>query len=329
MLTLVLLSAWKNLKASSPVVRKIKGTARVMAWVTCASAAGVLFLAHSANANARQTSLSFGRELSALSPDPAGVTHVKLNGQSIFYAQEFNQAAVHDVIAQFQDACERNPSAFGSVFAKIPKDQFKDPSGTPIPAPPSEIAAGVIKEESESEGMLICFTKSSHSGATFTEAMERFKVTQDLGEIGRMRYVYVKKTKEETQTITAWTEDSFRFDKIGLASSSAEAPAEESAIPRPAHARRVINAEVVGTPYGVQVYEVEQSTEEIATFYDNWAHGAGFTGIAPDLQNGTRIRAYFHDKAQLMVGSFDMKGKHYLSVSELTPQRAVEAAHPQ
>ena len=320
MLPLVLIAAWKkNLKQGSPALRRVKGTVRVAAWLTCASVAGMGILAHSADANARQTSMSFGRELAALSPEPDGITHIKLNGQSIYYAQEFTKNSVHDVIGHFQEICEKNPSAFGEVYAKVPKDQFRDPKGNPIPAPPSEISQGIIKQEGDTEGMLICFTKGEKSGSTFAEAMSRFQKTQDLGEIGRLRYVYVTKGAKETKTITAWTEDSFRFDKIGLASSTEEAIGTDTALPKPEHARRVINAEVVGTPYGVRVYEVTQSPEEVATFYDNWARNAHFTGIAPDLENGTRIRAYFHEGTQVMVGSFEMHNKRYLSISELTP----------
>lgn len=330
MLPLVLLAAWKR-NMSTATMRRLKGYARVGAWLTCASVIGMSVLAHSANANARQTSMSFGRELSALAPQPEGVTHIKLNGQSIFYAQEFTQESIHDILGHYQEACEKNPSAFGDVFAKIPKDQFRDPSGKPIPAPPSEIAAGVIKEEGSTEGMLICFTKGEKSRGTFAEAMKRFEQTQDLGEIGRLRYVYVTKGQKENKLMTAWTEDSFRFDKIGLASSTEEAPGTDTSLPKPPNARRVINAEVVGTPYGVRVYEVTQSVDEIGTFYDNWAHGAHFTGIAPDLENGTRVRAYFREGAQVMVGAFETHGKHYLSITEITPDSTpvVQVPNPQ
>jgi hypothetical protein len=330
MLPIILLAAWKR-NLSTSTVRRLKGFARVGVYLTCVSAAGMGILAHSANANARQTSMSFGRELAALAPEPEGVTHIKLNGQSIFYAQEFTKDSIHDILGHFQEICEKNPSAFGEVFAKIPKDQFRDPSGKPIPAPPSEIAAGVIKEEGTKEGMLICFTKGEKSGGTFAEAMKRFEQTQDLGEIGRLRYVYVTKGEKENKLMTAWTEDSFRFDKIGLASSTEEAPGSDTALPKPEHARRVINAEVVGTPYGVRVYEVTQSVDEIATFYDNWARTAHFTGIAPDLQNGTRIRAYFREGTQVMVGAFETGGKRYLSISEITPETGamVQIPNPQ
>ncbi len=333
MLPLVLLAAWKrNLKAGSPSLRRVKGTLRVAAWLSCASLAGFGILAHSANANARQTSMSFGRELAALAPEPEGVTHIKLNGQSIYYAQEFNKDSVHDVLGHFQEICEKNPSAFGEVFAKIPKDQFRNPKGEPIPAPPSDIAAGVIKQEGDTEGMIICFTKGTKSGSTFAEAMTKFNQTQDLGEIGKLRYVYVTKGARETKTITAWTEDSFRFDKIGLtANSSEESLGTDTALPKPEGARRVMNAEVVGTPYGVRVYEVKQSPDEVAAFYDNWAHNAHFTGIAPDLENGARVRAYFHEGTQVMLGSFETEGKRYLSISELTPQNhgSLQAVTPQ
>jgi hypothetical protein len=321
MLPLVLLAA---LKKNPNGLRKAKGIGRVMVWVTCVSAAGMLFLGQSARAHARQSTLAFGHELAALSTTPEGVTHLKLNGQSIYYAQEFNKASVHDVIGMYQTACEKNPGAFGLAFGK---EQLKDPSGAAIPPPPNEVANGIIKDEGDTEGTLICFTKGAKSQSTVHEAMARFNETQDLGEIGRLRYVYVHKGEELTQTITAWTEDSFRFDKIGLASSSQEAPGTDTALPRPEGSRRVLNAEVVGTPYGVHVYEVTQSTDEIATFYDNWAHGAGFTGIAPDLENGARVRAYFHEGSQVMVGAFETHGKRYLSISEINQQNKVQVSH--
>lgn len=315
----LLYQAWKkNQKPGSPALRKLQGAVRVGIWLSAVSL-GIGFVAtHSANAEVKTASMAFGREMTTLVGE-AESTHVKLNGQSIHLSQTTSNDSIHQVVESYEKFCKENPSAFGEMWSKLPIGQKHE--GKELKPLPEGMTSGVLKEEGKNEAMVICFTKGAKSASTFEQAMSRFNETMDLGEIGRLRYVYVKNVKPQgTKVVAAWTDDSFKFGELGL-EGNGEAPGTDTALPKPEGARRVLNAEVVGTPYGVRIYQIKQSADEVAGFYDKWAKESEFHALAPELDQKTRVRAYFNGGAQVMIGVFENDdGKRYLTLSELLPQ---------
>jgi hypothetical protein len=317
----ILLQGWKKAAASSPTARKVTGGLRVAAWLSVVGIIGLVAVGRSARADVKSSSLSFGRELNQLI-DQDGTTdsiHLKLNGQSIHLRQDIQTKTVHEVIAEYESFCLKNPSAFNELWAKAPFSVPEMP--TPNNLPPG-LEAGVVKAEADTEGMLICITKGSKSKKGIMEALTGFDETQDLGAIGRLRYVYVKQAGQagRSKVMAVWTDDSFNIGQIALEDGS-EAPGVDTQLPRPEGARRVVNAEVVGTPYGVRVYEVKQTKEEVAAFYDSWAKSHDFRSIGGEVDPSQKLRGYFRGGSQVMIGVYtNPDGKTYASISELWPK---------
>lgn len=317
----LLYQAWRNKqRVDSPALKRIRGSFRVAGWLIAVGVVAGFALAGSAHANVKSGSMAFGREIQQLvdNNDSTDTLHLKLNGQSIYVKQNFQPKTVHEVIGEYEKFCKDNPSSYGTMWGSGPASLPGQAKPVDLPA---GMESGILKEEGTKEGMLICFTKGANSASTMAEAIAKFDQSQDLGDVGKLRYVYVKNSKSGTsaKVLTVWTEDSFKIGELAL-EGDREAPGTDTQLPRPEGARRVLNAEVVGTPYNVRVYEVKQSREEVANFYDKWAKGNDFRGIAPEVDPNQQVRGYFRGGSQVMVGAFTSNGKNYASISEVFPQ---------
>ena len=228
---------------------------------------------------------------------------------------------LHEVVAEYDKFCHENPSSLGEMWGKGPYVHAKTGREAHLPA---GLEAGVIKEEGAKEGMIICLAKGANSAPTLAEAVKRFDKSQDLGDFGKLRYMYVKasgKTDSRVKVLTVWTEDSFKIKDLAL-EGDAEAIGSEGQVPRPPDARRVLNVEVVGTPYQVRVYEVKQDKAKVAGYYDDWAKKNSFRALAPEGDSSQQLRGYFRDASQVMLGVFtNPDGKTYASVAEVYPER--------
>jgi len=323
----LLVQAWR---AKNPeAVKRVKGVARVGAWLAVVGTIVGFGLMRSAHADVKASSLAFGQEIGTL-VDESGVEKddltLKLNGQSIFVHRATEPRSVHEVVAEYEKFCRTNPSSLGEMWGKGPFVTTKDGQNVNLP---SGLEAGIIKEEGQKEGMIICVTKGANSAPTIAEAVKRFDQSQDLGDFGRLRYMYVKGNAKTggSKVFTVWTEDSFKIKDLAL-EGDAEAIGSDGQLPRLPGARRVLNVEVVDTPYQVRVYEVKQSQAQVASFYDDWAKRNSFKMLAPEVDPSQKLRGYFRDSSQVMVGAFsNQDGKSYVSIAEVYPKTfAVESS---
>lgn len=317
----IILQAWRQ-KAESPAVKRVKGALRVGAWLSVAGAVVFGVMSRSAHADVKKGSLMFGRELTQIVNDDgvSDTIHLKMNGQSIHMKQDIQPRTVHEIISEYEAFCRKNPSPLAEIWSQGP---YNVP-GSPVPVmAPAGMEAGIVKSESDSEGVLICIAKGKKSEKGLAESLSAFDETGDLGVIGRLRYVYAKssgKVGASAKVVAVWTDDSFNLGEI-LLEDGREAPGTDTQLPKPEGARRVVNAEVVGTPYGVRVFEIKQQKDEVATFYDAWAKKNEFRALAPDIDPSQRLRGYFRGGSQVMVGVFtNPDGKTYLSIAELWPK---------
>jgi hypothetical protein len=319
----ILLQAWQKSASKSPTAKKVRGTLRVAVWLIVSGGVLLGLASRSAHADVKTGSLMFGRELTHLIDDDSitDTVHLKLNGQSIHLKQEIQPKTVHEIISEYEEFCKKNPSSFSEIWAKGPIPSQIAPG---VATPPG-LEAGILKEEGATEGMLICIAKGKKSEKGIMEAMSVFDRSGDLGAIGRLRYVYAKQTKSGSKVMAVWTDDSFNLNSIAVEGDQ-EAPGPDTQLPRPDGARRVINAEVVGTKYAVRVYEVKQSKADVAVFYDKWAKANDFRAIAPEADQSQEIRGYFRGGSQVMVGVFtNPDQKTYVSISELWPKNGHSA----
>lgn len=320
----LLLRAWylRNPK----VARGMAAGGRVAAWLALVGTVVGVGLTRSAHADVKATSLAFGREVGTL-VDESGVEKddidLKLNGQLVHVHRTYEPKTVGEVVGEYEKFCRENPSSMGEMWGKGPTVVA---NGNQPVTLPSGMEAGILKEQGQREGMIICISKGAKSAPTIAEAVRRFDLTQDLGDFGRLRYMFVTANAKGTRSkiLTVWTDDSFKVNELAL-EGDREAPGVDGQVPRPEGSRRVLDVEVVGMPYHVRVYEVKQDRDAVAAHYDAWAKKNGFRALATEANDSQRLRGYFRDGSQVMVNSFlNPDGKTYASVAEMLPRNGAE-----
>ena len=132
--------------------------------------------------------------------------------------------------------------------------------------------------------------------------------------------MYVKAVGARLKIFFVWTEDLFWF-KDFLLEGTEDAIGSDGQLPRLEGSRRVLDVEVVGTPYQVRVYEVKQDRGQVAAFYDGWAKRNDFRALAPEVADNQKLRGYFRGGSQVLVGAFvNPDGKTYTSIAEVWPK---------
>lgn len=150
------------------------------------------------------------------------------------------------------------------------------------------------------------FVSSSSSTAPVKETLDRFAencaksptgVYRDDDEsegavaCGRddMRYVYAKRSANgTTHVLAAWTERAFDVDALSPRADGDTAGSDSAAVDRPAHARRLLTAQVVGTRYAVRVYASTESADAVLAAYDATMTGRGWERLADEKHPGER-----------------------------------------
>jgi hypothetical protein len=314
----LLLAAWKNAKGFDRTKKsRVAGIARAGGFLAVAALGIGLFATHGAKADMAKASLKFGREVAPLAQD--GANEVRLNGQSFFLREAGSSAPVKDILDEFETRCNAQKGALGELWAKVPEHATSKGKTMLLP---SSMRSGILRaNEGVGEGAVMCLVKGERSSGGLSESLQNFAKSQDLGDLGKLRYVYARAGKDgRTRVVTAWTEESFSFKAIGA--PDGDPPGGDTALPKPEGARRFMNAEVIGTPFGIRLYEVQQSPEEVVGFYDKWAAAGNFRGIAPEHPDG-EMRAYFRETTQILVtANRSPSGSTVLSISEISAEKS-------
>jgi len=117
--------------------------------------------------------------------------------------------------------------------------------------------------------------------------LQRFVGSGELGQIGRLRYVYFEKTGEGgTRFLTVWSDETFTLDQL-MPKEKRDAPgADLPGVPRFPGTIRILSAEERGMPQRLAVYEGVGSPETATLFYRarmdtlGWAEDHEFTRVA-------------------------------------------------
>ena len=131
------------------------------------------------------------------------VNKLKLNGQSMFIGSSLSKDAVTSVLDRYESLCQKNRAQSGDEWRSSPSRAPRRPTARQAIG-----NGGIVRSGDDSEGAVICFTKTNASKATFSEAVHTFAQTGELGALGAVRYVYAHKTDTgSTVVLTAWTDE--------------------------------------------------------------------------------------------------------------------------
>jgi len=297
--------------------RRLHGALRLGAYAAIAALSLGALGARTARAEAGSAALSLGRELGALAGEQgdAAATTVTLNGQRFHVAESATPRTVREALDTVERACEERPGALADLFAAVPARGAA--GGIPYELPAS-FTRGVVRNETEREGVVVCLVGDARR--PLPAALGAFARSQDLGDLGRVRYVYARRAPAATSTALtlAWTDAHFDLKKIG---AGGEEDGTEGRAPRPPGARRRLVAEVEGTPHATRFYDTAAPVADVTAHYDRALQDAGFQRFTPASREHV-LRAYFRPDLHVLVAVRREGERTVFAVTESTPPRA-------
>lgn len=137
----------------------------------------------------------------------------------------------------------------------------------------------------------------------------RFAQTNNVGDIGRLRYVYWERTPEGgTRFLTVWTDDRFSLDRLMPRDRKDAEGTDLDNVPRYPGTQRILSADELGQAQKVVVYAGPGSPQAAEVFYSarmpqhGWKHDPTFRKVAD--QQGSRAMRFENGKGQEVVLDF-------------------------
>lgn len=209
---------------------------------------------HRASAQISEALTSFGRRLADITEWVPHSTPRRLfvNGIELRFLTIGTTLPIRDALDRFEGLCKLPPRA-----------EF--PSATRLRLAVESLGqsdedltdrAGIVRQESDREGVLACLDVGATSGEAFLGRLLEFGRTKRLSALGQLRYAMARRTGETTTLVVLWTEgDTLLGDAFPRAG---DAPGRDIAnVPRPAQSRRILSAFEEKLPYGIVAYRVD------------------------------------------------------------------------
>lgn len=259
-------------------MKHVRGLLRVFGYFTVIGVGASFCSLRAAHAEVKTNTLQVGRQMAELARgNQAEVNRLTINGQSMYVGSALADDSMKDVLDRYEAHCRANPgqpaSAWRELSSKPGGEKLKD---TPFGS------NGVMRTEQGDEGTVVCFTKGDDTKPTALEALKSFADTGELGALGKLRYVYVKKTdRGSTLVLTAWTESKFNLAELTPEEGKDVAGSDFEHAPRYPGSTRVLATRLDGTPYGVNVYKTGANVGEVLGFYDTEMKKNGWFGFDP------------------------------------------------
>jgi hypothetical protein len=257
----------------------MKRVERLMRYVRAAAVIGVMtsvFLsigAKKARADFAKTSMGIGRDLMPLADVIGSATKLSLNGQKMLIRYDASAKSVGQVLDAAEDACR-----LGEVKAPRLNADSIDPTSAAERA--LRLAdLGVIRGGNDEEGAVLCFAKGAETPDGLLAQLEKFSQTNDLGALGKMRYVYAKKEQKGTAVLAAISDDSFRLDALRSTVSEDAPGSDDPILPRPKDSVRLFSGVLEGTPYASRIYRTHADEEDVKRAFVGGMRERGFRSV--------------------------------------------------
>lgn len=298
--------------------RRLLGSLRVAAYVSVVSCLLLVLVSTRADAQLREQSRALSQELLPIADLLKDATSLRLNGEAVSFSMTIVEGtSVTQVLDRVQAQCEKQPGPLAQQSLALMESLPRELPGS---ATAAELLSrlAVTRQESDGQGAVLCFVgDGSALKPSFAEDFER---TQDLGELGRLRYVMAGRgdsargEQHLTRVISLWTEGQFRLDRLAPPESGDAPGADSALIPRPPGGVRIFSAETVGAPYAVRIYETDRAPSEVLAHYDVRMSAFKQLTMAGYEQTG---RAYIKEATPLLLLVTQRDSKTVVTISEL------------
>jgi hypothetical protein len=255
------LNRWQILNASP----WMKG-ARLVSFVAALAAFGVGITYSHVRGQVGEQMLSAGESLMRYerAERQDAPRELRLNGQSLMVTSGTSADDLETVLDEFEARCRaQSPDLQAQIRAASAQDFF------------------VLREEGRGAGAVGCLDFGEEiSAAELLGRAARFRESNDLQDLGALRYVYARTLDEGhgVHFLTFWTTGSLDFDEITGNGGNADVPGTDvQGIPRPPRSRRILDASETGTAQRVVSYAGSSLTEwELEAYYREALPRSGF-----------------------------------------------------
>lgn len=268
-------------------MKHVRGLMRAAGYLSVTAIAFSAYSIKVARAEMKQSSMQLGREMLQMMQTTShhATTPMILNGQTMYMGSSISDDDPQTILDRYEEACKADPGqpALGwKDIAKGKEQQLKGVKGAELGS------AGLFRAGADGEGTVMCFVRGENTKPSVQEAFDSFMQTGELGALGKVRYVYAKKSKNgHTLVLTAWTESKFNLAEM-LPGEGKDAPGEEfPEIPRVPNSYRALSAHAEGLPYGVNVYKTTDAPGVTLKYYDIQMTNAGWRGFDPETDEAT------------------------------------------
>ena len=302
----ILLLAARRLERLKPYdaekARRRRGYVRLFAFgLTVCFGTGTCATYSSAQSRLDESSFGVGRQLYAMRDLLQDAHRINLNGQAIWMSSTSSKEDMTKILDRFEGHCRQNQGASADLWRKLGELQPAAANVMPEGSNPMTF----MRRSSDTEGVVMCLTKTEHQNKDGVLAGLDFARTSDLGHLGAVRYAYVHKGKHGGSTVmTAWTEEHFKLDALYPKGNEDVAGSDSDLAPRPpGNTLRLLSARLDGTPYGVRVYQSSAATpHEVFVHYDTEMRKRGYGRLvdSKDLDGG---RGYMKGGIMVVVSA--------------------------
>jgi hypothetical protein len=286
---------------------------RLAIYFACVFALLSLVAVRALRAEVGEASRALGRQLIDL-PDVSGAAEIiQLNGARMQHARVSTTASVATVLDRFEEHCNGNPGPLAEVLDEVAANH---PALFEKKGPKGSIRRAVLRHETESDGVLMCFVDERATGlAGMNEILQALAETGDLAVLGQFRYVFAERRKDgRTKVVSMRNEGSLSVSRMFPATGDADGN-DSRVLPRPPDARRTLSASAEGMPYALRTYDSGKSRAELQAFYGAWMKASGWTQAAEVKEEGAT--AYFRpDGYQVFLTLTEDGGRTYATLIE-------------
>jgi hypothetical protein len=266
-------------------------------------------------ARAKDAVLATGEDLSRLTEGAKldGVYRLKINGESVMIASASTKASPSEVLDRFLGECQQHADGIGVELAHL-QDAVQPGVAARNEGFPG---AGVLRTGTDDGGTVACFALGAKVGQfEIFERVGAFARTGDLGKIGMVRHVTVRRTAFGSHVAAMWTEGS--LDVAKMFPEKGDAPgADVAGAIRPPASRRILTAYAEGAPYALRVYESTSTPDAVFTAYAAEMPRSGWKADPDVAKEMPDTRAFVRGETDLLVTAQAQQGKTLVSIVEM------------
>jgi hypothetical protein len=276
---------------------KVRAFLRVGIYLTIVCVVVGVLATRSAMGGISEQALIVGRQLAKLEDLTESSNRLVLNDQRINLASAVTVEPVENVLDRFESLC-RGDGVLVHEFKRL--DKILEGK---MPERKTAMDLGILRQESGHDGMVACMVQEPGSTRSALEGLQKFVETEDLREVGLLRYAYARKTESgRTHVITAWTDGSFKMSALTPSADGTDTPGTDPAgALRPPESVRLLTAAVEGASHAVRIYESKATPKHVLSSYDREMTKLGWEPIKAAEYDVPEARYYSKGGVDLLV----------------------------